>query len=836
MLALLLAGCFTPEPPVARTLPQIEAGAPVAGMAQGYLDFPVGTPFGGYTGRCNCFGNDGEVDKRQTSYVESFNPSVGIQTAARGHALWLENGQENLVFIKIDSIYTFEILVEEVEARLTAATGQDMDGRVIIAASHTHNAPANWDHGMTWYLGGDKYNEEVFQRFATSLETIALDAWDHREPAAIGVGYAQHWDPDDQVYSDRRPENDDLGFFADIAAGKYKDPNLALIRVDTAAGDPMGFFFSFGMHGTSLGGDNQMASTDSTGGVEYVLEDRFDTPLVISHFQSSGGDASPRGQDHEYARLESLGELGADAIIELWESTPTSTDPIRLETFNRAIETGRDQISVDRNGTVDWHYAPYDPDATPDEVIYNPDGSIASPIDEFNTQYGGAFCGSDLPLIPGVTIGSESFPYVSCIDVEPIAWIIGGFFGIPPEEVPLPLPESRKASVSASRVGPLAVRNADGSEESVDVLLAAFPGETTALFNEQFRRRAEAELGYTHTLPIGYAQDHEGYLLIPEDWLVGGYEIEINIWGPLHGEHIMEGLLDGTERLLSTDTLEPPDPMGEFQPIDYGDEPLPQRPPDLTASAGSIVDEVPEIFWVPLFAWDPAFEIGTDAPETVPRVQGLAQLMWEGGDPGVDTPEVVLERQVDGAWEPVTSPSGRVVETGRPDILLATLPDPLYPFEDPQTHTWWAGWQAVGSTGERAGLEPGTYRLHVYGRSATGGTDVWPWPYEEYEVEGAPFELVPGEITVSTDGATVSASLVAPSWGYRLVGLHGNSRGANLLTEPTLTWELDDGSLQATTVEATEAGGWTSWAEAAPSGAVAIHIEDMWGNTGSLEL
>ena len=35
---------------------------------------------------------------------------------------------------------------------------------------------------------------------------------------------------------------------------------------------------------------------------------------------------------------------------------------------------------------------------------------------------------------------------------------------------------------------------------------------------------------------VGYAQDHEGYLLLAEDWLVGGGdEPGINVWGPLQG-------------------------------------------------------------------------------------------------------------------------------------------------------------------------------------------------------------------------------------------------------------------------------------------------------------
>ena len=64
MLALLLGACFNAPEPAVRSPIVIVPGPPVAGMAEGTLDLPVGSPLGGYTGRCQCFGDDGEVDYR----------------------------------------------------------------------------------------------------------------------------------------------------------------------------------------------------------------------------------------------------------------------------------------------------------------------------------------------------------------------------------------------------------------------------------------------------------------------------------------------------------------------------------------------------------------------------------------------------------------------------------------------------------------------------------------------------------------------------------------------------------------------------------------------------
>lgn len=836
LLPLLLLSCAPTEPvaPIARELPQVTPGTPTAGVAEGFADFPVGAPLGGYTGRCKCFGNDGEYDDRRVAYVNRFNPSVGVQTQPKIAALWLDNGDQDLVLIKTDAIYSFEGIITELEERLGAATGQDLAGKVVLASNHSHSAPANFDQGITWFLGGDRFNREVFERVVGSMEAVALDAWDTREPASIGIGQAKDWDPEDRVYRDRREQNDDTVFFEDIPTGKYKDPYLTVLRVDTATGDPMGMFFAFAIHGTVAGGDNQLWSTEAAGHVETAVEERFDSPVVVGFLQHGGGDASPAGLDREFARMESIGEYAADGVMDLWSATQTSSAPIRLETVTRSIDTRRDSIRVHRDYGV-LQYAPYDPSESfaPDEVIYDAQGHIVTPIDEFNTEMGGAFCGEDSPLIPGVSIGTESYPYNSCVEVDVIGDVIAGFFGL--DDMPKPLPESLRAKTSATRLGPLPVHTAGGDDVTEEVLLAFFPGETTATYTEQFRRRANAELGYEFAIPFGYSMDHEGYLMTPEDWLLGGYEPNINLWGPLQGEHIMEGLLTAADEVLTTDTVERHDPLGLYVDSEYPDEPLPEFAPDITAEAGTAVTEAPEYMLVPL----EGLELEITPSAEVRRVNDLVQFVWEGGDPGVDLPEVFLEIQgEDGSWGEVRTTSGRSVHSPMHDFILSTTADPLFPFDVPQRHTWWLAWQPVSHAVERMGLPLGTYRFHIYGQSYDGGATTWPWPSSGYELTSPAFEIVRGDLSLSLDGDTLTGSLDAPAAGFRLIDMEGGSQGANPVRGGVITVIYDDSEATLSPSAESIAGGITAWTldPADMDGAVAISVEDEYGNAGWLEL
>ena len=149
---------------------------------------------------------------------------------------------------------------------------------------------ANFSESVHFYLGGDRFNAEIFARLVQSLTDIAMDAYDSRQDAAIGFATVEDWDPEDRVYRDRRGENDTLQVWDDIPAGRWKDPTLWLLRVDSAAGDPLGVFFNFGIHGTLLEEHSPFITTDAPGGLETVLEEQFASPVVVTHWQGSTGD------------------------------------------------------------------------------------------------------------------------------------------------------------------------------------------------------------------------------------------------------------------------------------------------------------------------------------------------------------------------------------------------------------------------------------------------------------------------------------------------------------------------------------------------------------------
>lgn len=843
LLSFALVACAPESSVDTGTSPSTIVPGPLqVGAAEQALSLPVGTPLGGFTARLLA----GGVDSRTSDYAHIFKPSAGIQTRIPMKAFWFHNGQEDLVLLQTALIYSYDGLVLELEERLSEATGRDLQDRVVVAVNHTHNAYGNFSGQTMFFLGGDKYDHENFTRLAETAEQVAVEAWESRQEASVGVGYAEDWDPDDEVYRDRRGENNDLVLFEDIPTGSYKDPVLWMMRVDTLEGDPLAALYGFGIHGTTLDYDNQLVSVDAPGHTEIVFQDTFSTPVVVGHFQAGAGDASPAGEDDGYARLETVGDAAVDALVELYESIRPEPVEVGLETRTRSVRQMLDDVGVDRGGEVDWSYLAYDEDLEPDLEVYEDDGSVASPIDEFNVAYGAAFCGeadSYIPLDAEYQFDVDVDPYRSCVLVDGFVPHLQSFFDLEDEEVELPMQETVRAMLSASRLGPLPTRFADGTTAEEHLLWTFFPGETCSLYTEMFRRRAEEELGITSAIPVGYAQDHEGYLLPTEDWLMGGYEPSINVWGPLQADYLMDQAFLMAEELL-TEEREALDPHGIWDPEPWGPYTLPERTLDSTPDAGTLLAEPPDYLYAPLYSSD-ELEAG-EGPELTPggeiaRVQGLVQVAWIGGDPAVDLPQVVLERLEDGDWQEVTTHAGRPVTEALPDILLAHTPDPLRPDEgESQTHTWWAAWQAVDHVHDRTGLPEGDYRLHIYGQTWTSGT-TWPFETDHYELTSETFTVVPGALALEVSGSESGdlwVSIPGPDRGFRHLAAGGDCQGDNPVADHTVTVTWTDSEGETWTEEHTGVadGEWSLLEGIVPAEAVSAQVEDLFGNHATLDL
>ncbi|HEY4244744.1 MAG TPA: hypothetical protein VGM88_33245 [Kofleriaceae bacterium] len=809
--------CSYVDPPAVSDVgTPVTAGALQAGAAERVLPVPVGTALGGYTARAGFLASTAPVDNRKVAISGTFLPSVGFSAQPRVKALALTAGGETVVILKMDAIFVYEGMLYDVEDAL----GPAFHGHVIITASHSHSAWAQFTGHGPLKLGAGQLRDVVYHRFVDTLVGTAQDALAAEQAAKIGIYANTNFDPDGIITHDRRGENDGL------PGGNRKDDHLYMIRVDSVAGAPIAAAMVFGMHGTLEAEDNPLATSDAPGDLERVMEEQFGSNVIVMHLQSAGADVSPSGHGgldcnskpgratdpcFPFGQEEGHGRAALDQLMSAYTlagGDMQSNLPISMLT--RSIETGPNPATFSiRSGAL--QYAAWDGVTLPDGKVYV-DGSttqLASPIDEFNAPVGGALCQEAEPEFPAAEIpGDEGvLPYGSCLKLDIAGSILGPIFDIDfGVDDTHPVCEMTRTTISALRIG--------------DYVIGTMPGELSVLLADHLRETSPNDA--EHTILLGYAQGHVGYMLRPEDWVLGGYEPSVTFWGPLEAEYIGERLAElmplaqgtthadggaGGKTHVATATIT------DTMPID---NPAPE--------AGTVPTDVPTQTWV---------RSGTPAQAqpatTIPRISGIATFVFYGDDPLVKSPHVTLMRFFDdGSVGPATRQSGRVVDDA--ELIVSYTPVPLVRNgTDPQHHVWAVEWQAVPWLGEpgldsldqRGGVPLTGYYFHVEG-------DGW-------TLDSGIFQVVAGGLTVGNVARTAGNVSVGVQWfapkGWRLMDMNlPSNQPVPVRSQTAIVTLLNaDGTTAGTRTSTTDANGTVTVQDAA--GATKFHVADQFGNT-----
>jgi neutral ceramidase len=586
----------------------------------------------------------------------------------------------------------------------------------------------------------------------------------------------------------------------------------------------------FGVHGTVLDADNNLASTDAPGAIERALEESFDRKVVVIHAQGAAGDVSPSGSGgidctgmrfcYNFARAETVGRYARDQIMPVYDRAATGArTQVELEMLTRSIPLGSDWRTFQvRDGGIT--YAPFGRREPADGLVFDDAGRVISPIDEFNAPVGAALCGEDhvALLSSGQMPGTEMVrPYRSCMRVDSAVRFLQPLVGVQ-FEMPFPVCAATRTTVSALRIG--------------DFMMITLPGEPLNILADHVRDTSPFPAD--HTIVLGYSQGHIGYLLTPEDWLRAGYEPSINMWGPLEGEYIADNAV-ALARLAATPAREDGAMGGtdRYHTPEH-DQALPTAMAVPSADPAPMAGTIPATVPMTVYARNRPMFTSAQPPSTVRRLE-TARFVWIGEDPMGGTPHVTLQREsstTPGTFEDVTRRSGRPVNDQ--DLLLTWTPDPLRrDGTNPRTHYWVVEWQAVAPQGtagledvtDRAGLALGRYRFHVQG---TG-----------YTVDSNAFDVVAGSIEATM---TVSGTMVALDVGYhaadgwRLLDMQANSNQRVPLRGNTVDVELTlmNGMTRSfTAVAVTNDGHVTVDAGADAAMVASARVTDRFANVGT---
>ncbi|HET8547619.1 MAG TPA: neutral/alkaline non-lysosomal ceramidase N-terminal domain-containing protein [Bryobacteraceae bacterium] len=239
-------------------------------------------------------------------------PSNGTHDPLYAKALVLEAGDSRMAIVTLDlGSMVSNNLRQEVAAKLNIPL-------LLLAASHTHSAPAFLPYGSAQSMGpdADAYLAEVERRILSAVEQASKSMFDAR--LGIGRGLLQLGYNRLLVRDDGRARAlfDNL----DRVPHGPVDPEFVLLRIDDASGRARALLVHYAAHAVVLGPTNCKYSADYPGVLQAKLEAEFEG-VQCMFVQGGAGDINPLFQgrtgkeEDDFRLVQKMGELLAAEVV-----------------------------------------------------------------------------------------------------------------------------------------------------------------------------------------------------------------------------------------------------------------------------------------------------------------------------------------------------------------------------------------------------------------------------------------------------------------------------------------------------------------------------------------
>ena len=216
-----------------------------AGIAEGKITPPVGTPLEGFETRTG--------------------PSKGIHDDLFVRALVVSRANTTIVLAEADLVEVGKEAVASIRNEVSKRT-EIPPSHILVSATHTHGGPA---------IGGSY--KEFF--VSTSVETI-LRAWQSRQPAQMGAATVTHrgW-----VGMNRR--HLESGF-------SPIDKQISILKICDAQGRLQAILYNYSCHPACLGPDNLLVTADWPYYVAGRIRSKLGDGVKVLYFQGTQGDGN----------------------------------------------------------------------------------------------------------------------------------------------------------------------------------------------------------------------------------------------------------------------------------------------------------------------------------------------------------------------------------------------------------------------------------------------------------------------------------------------------------------------------------------------------------------
>ena len=709
------------------------------------LEFPMGVTLCAYAARQGI----------ESAYNDKMEGSNGVFERPYVKVLVLDNGTDQVIFVRVPLAFTVDYVVTGVVQRVIEATGKDVSRNIVMTSNHSHSLPSRFWNMLTGTpyvsLGLDDFKYEIYERIVDSIAKAVIKAQQDLKPVAAGWAINPDYDPDSRIAHDRRKTNNP------IDGGSFKEPRMTVFRVDdmtdSADPQPLAVMVSFAVHGVITDWIDTYVTGDAGGGVEMAFEYNFEKEtgkhIDAMFMQGAAGDVSPGGGQlkHEYqTKMMMLGTMAYKVARELYDGITPSRD------MDLEIVSERLPIDTKHIGYADDEFFSYDivtmgceaqglsteecKSADVEDMAAAGCATLDMPFDYCTEtclmetepygqmRFGGFQCGLMAPVPEDEDADTKI--YDGCMGCALKGESING----------APMLQMSKTRVSVIKFG--------------NLLIGTLPGEplgfTSNLFCDQLRDLAKEQTGTDdyEAIVFGYTNDHQFYLPLDDDWPQNGLETQSTMWGPKLTRYLVDSATEIAGQLF-TDERE--DNTNNVKATNYREGTLDKtwRVPTVTTDAvhGVVVDQPPAQY----------------------KRKSQMRFHFTGGDNGVDVPMIVLQKKNESdEFEDVYSEAGRRYDDQYYSIM-SYWENPAQ--NDPFCHDcedvnhWYITFE------ERKDFPLGDYRFKIEGHYYDGSTSVFERSgVKEYTAYTDAFAIMPLDnvtfIDVTVDQGVVSGSMSYP--------------------------------------------------------------------------
>ena len=239
---------------------------------------------------------------------------TGIHDKIYVRAIVMDDGSGPAALVAAEVIGIREAAWKRITEGIQKETGIPAD-RVLLASVHTHAAPQT---GVYEGVANAKQGAWI-ATFEESVVSAVKQAKATLQPARVGFGTGRA-----NVSVNRRARMADGTWGLGINPDGPSDKTVAVLKFETASGEPLALFSNYAVHGTVMGPHNLEVSGDLPGAAARFVEQQFGGKVIAPWTSGAAGDQNAIYEPGDrFEKVDVLGQILGEEIVRVAKSIDT---------------------------------------------------------------------------------------------------------------------------------------------------------------------------------------------------------------------------------------------------------------------------------------------------------------------------------------------------------------------------------------------------------------------------------------------------------------------------------------------------------------------------------